>query len=321
MSISLEFQEFENELINLGIDNLSSTKLNYGKNSFAWKIKTKNCFYFLKHYKSKKGDNRDRVGSEKRFLTLLKHGNITNVPEIIHINEKKKWILLEWIEGEKLTNPTKEDWSMMIDFINKIQDLRISKFSSFIRNASESCFSIDDHFDLIETRLSSLIRKSRKLSDQDLIFNWLTGEVLPSIEKFKIRYKYILKNETFKAKIKKILSPSDVGFHNVLKRENKLYFHDFEYSGWDDAYKLLVDLLIHPDYVVELELANFIIDNLKNNFKIEKSDHILKIFIGLYRVKWICIIFNTLNSDKENNKSLYIKSHNYFNQIKNIWNL
>jgi len=318
----LEFQEFENDLKSLGFDNLSGTKLNYGKNSLAWKIKAQDCFYFLKYYKSKQEDDRDRIGSEKRFLTLLKYGNITNVPQIIHINEKKKWILLEWIDGEKLIKPTKKDWIMMIDFINKIQDLRVSKFSNFINDASEACFSIEDHINLIERRLNNLIYKSRKLTDQHLIYNWLTLEVLPSLENCKIRCVDISKRkENFQAGIKRILSPSDIGFHNVLKKEEKLYFHDFEYAGWDDAYKLLADLLIHPDYVVDKEVANFIIDNLKKTLEIDKEDFTLRLFVVLYRVKWICIIFNSLNEDKKNNKYLYIKSYNYFNLIRNIWNL
>ena len=31
-----------------------------------------------------------------------------------------------------------------------------------------------------------------------------------------------------------ILSPSDFGFHNIISKNQKLYFIDFEYAGWDD---------------------------------------------------------------------------------------
>ena len=41
-----------------------------------------------------------------------------------------------------------------------------------------------------------------------------------------------------------ILSPSDFGFHNIVKNKKKLYFLDFEYSGFDDPLKLLSDFYV-----------------------------------------------------------------------------
>jgi hypothetical protein len=44
-----------------------------------------------------------------------------------------------------------------------------------------------------------------------------------------------------------VLSPSDFGFHNALRRPNgRLAFIDFEYFGWDDPAKLVSDFLLHP---------------------------------------------------------------------------
>jgi thiamine kinase-like enzyme len=43
-----------------------------------------------------------------------------------------------------------------------------------------------------------------------------------------------------------IVSPSDLGFHNILKYKKKLYFYDFEYAGLDDPIKLICDFFWHP---------------------------------------------------------------------------
>ena len=44
-----------------------------------------------------------------------------------------------------------------------------------------------------------------------------------------------------------IASPSDVGIHNTLKQQKKLYFIDFEYSGIDDFSKLAADWILQPE--------------------------------------------------------------------------
>ena len=139
--------------------------------------------------------------------------------------------------------------------------------------------------------------------------------------KIQEKIEYLSNNRNLKIGIKKILSPSDVGFHNVLKREEKLYFYDFEYSGWDDPFKLLVDLLIHPDYVVKTKIADYIFANFQNILTVNKQDHRLRFYIYLYRIKWVCIILNNLSQDIKNNKSLFLKSYNYFVNVRDIWNL
>jgi hypothetical protein len=46
---------------------------------------------------------------------------------------------------------------------------------------------------------------------------------------------------------RRILSPSDFGFHNALRRaDGTIVFVDFEYFGWDDPAKLCCDFCMHP---------------------------------------------------------------------------
>ena len=48
----------------------------------------------------------------------------------------------------------------------------------------------------------------------------------------------------------KIISPSDVGFHNIISQKDKLNFIDFENASWDDPYKLFEDLVIQPGNIL-----------------------------------------------------------------------
>ena len=102
-------------------------------------------------------------------------------------------------------------------------------------------------------------------------------------------YQFILKNNIIKESYKKILiknlilSPSDFGFHNSLFRNNKLFFFDFEYAGWDDPIKLMCDFILNPDYKISSKNEIFFIEKFKKIFQISISTRIifLKKFIFL----------------------------------------
>ena len=85
-------------LKDLGIVQNHFQIINSGRNSLAWKIKSEKATYFLKKYINKPGDIRDRLGTEKGFLNLLKSQNIENVPKIICFSRKYNWIILSWIK-------------------------------------------------------------------------------------------------------------------------------------------------------------------------------------------------------------------------------
>jgi hypothetical protein len=55
---------------------------------------------------------------------------------------------------------------------------------------------------------------------------------------------------------RRTLSPSDFGLHNAIRRpDGSLAFVDFEYFGWDDPAKTLVDFVLHPGMLVSSNLA------------------------------------------------------------------
>ena len=92
----------------------------------------------------------------------------------------------------------------------------------------------------------------------------------------------------------------------------------------DDPYKLVVDILIQPENILTQYNAMKIINSLESCFEIEKNLDYLKVYLILYRAKWVSIIFkrilqNQLSSKEE--ETLLIKSSNYFNQVGMIWDL
>ena len=130
------------------------------------------------------------------------------------------------------------------------------------------------------------------------------------------------------AERERTLSPSDFGFHNVLRVDGSLFFVDFEYAGWDDPAKLICDFGCHP----EIPVSDEYLQALKNSFypyleNAENSIHRSEILMPLYRLKWCCIMLNEFTSvgrarrkfageifDFENQ---FQKSKTYFNKYLN----
>ena len=310
----------EKELNKFGYKNLIFEKIEYGINSSSWKVLSNNQKYFLKFYLSEKGDQRDRFGSELRFAELLKEGGFNNFPKIILSNRFEKWSLFEWIEGEKVTNPKENDFEQLIIFLKEIQILQNHSGSKKIGKASEACFNLIDHKNLISMKLENIINSSNIF-----LSKWLTEEVLGSLKKCEDTYKNYFSNDQVRfANQKKILSPSDIGFHNIIKKKDVLFFHDFEYSGWDDPYKLVVDLFIQPENVLDKDKCIKIFESLKDFFFLEDNFNYLKIYLILYRAKWVSIILKKI-IDKNLEHSIYkktlMKSYRYFYLVGDIWDL
>ena len=316
-----KLKKVELTLSKYGYQKLKFEKINYGVNSSSWKVLSKNKNFFLKLYQSKNNDTRDRLGNELRFIHLLKEGGIENIPIIFLKNRKDNWILFEWIEGVKINNPSYQNYEEMITFFKKIQTLKLLKKVETIGNASEACFNLFEHKKLILNRIEETINA---FSGQ--IHTWLIDEVLVSVNICCKKYNdYFLANEKSSlVKKEKILSPSDVGFHNILKINNKLYFYDFEYAGWDDPYKLTVDIIIQPENILNKELSLKILNSLKTEFPIDNKFIYLKIYLILYRAKWVCIILKRIihsECERKDQELIIKKTINYFNHVGEIWDL
>src|SRR5262249_40838189 len=124
--------------------------------------------------------------------------------------------------------------------------------------ASDACFSISDHLELVERRmlrLAALDHEAPHASEaQRLVFTTLRpawdgvrqravhGALAPGLD---------LHRNLSEAEC--CLSPSDFGFHNALATDDRrLIFIDFEYAGRDDPAKLVVDFFCQPEVPVPL---------------------------------------------------------------------
>ena len=123
--------------------------------------------------------------------------------------------------------------------------------------------------------------------------------LVPAYEQVTERILAVLANELIGADTEllpkeRVISPSDFGFHNALRRQDgKIVFLDFEYAGWDDPAKLTGDFFSQVAVPVPLafkdEVFTTVAGILPDREAALRRMHLL---LPLYRIKWCCIILN-----------------------------
>ena len=306
-------------------------EINNSFNSRAFLLESENGEkYFLKNFIYDALNTHNRLKSEVYFSKYLLENNLNNIPKLICYSITSNWILYDWIEGEKVKKITHYNVKDLIEFLIKI-NLNLKNHKNYdLPNASEACFSIVGHKVLITKKIKASINRI----DQN-------NQIDPNLKKliiFELEEKIVLINNLLRKKefsnkdfikyslnkYQKCISPSDVGFHNIINSKGKSFYVDFEYAGIDDPCKLIADLILQPDYPIPPDLIHHLL-KLVNNLKKDIPDfqkRFLLIF-ELYKIKWFCIIFNPIIKNRivknhnDISKKILAKAMKYFDKFEN----
>ncbi len=305
------------------------SRIKSGRNSKVWKISSIKGRWILKQYHHHPDDPRDRLGTEFGFLSLLREHGVWNVPEPLACDLKSNWGLYSYLPGETVEKITTEHLSQVAEFVCRINNFRTADAAKDIPHASESCSSLKEHLQRIYNRLKLL----KKIDEEGLVNEsaktFVNEKLIPTFLRLRdsimSRYsKNIL--ESFLEPDELILSPSDLGFHNILQVERRLYFIDFEYAGWDDPAKLFCDFTCQPEQPVTRGMAQVFLEQVCQELNLPGTERRTEILLPLYRLKWCCILMNEFckidrerreyASDQQNGiLSVQLgKSQDYFNQ-------
>jgi len=305
--------------------------LNGGKNNKVLKIEFRNNKKIvLKHYFFHKNDPRNRLKTEWDFLKHTQKITTKCVPEPIKKNEQLNMASYSYINRGEVISKKIQDQDIIASakFIVEINQIT---FDKKFQLASESCKTLESHTFNINQRvlgLSNNIEEKFFLAKE--IVNFIDFKIIPLWNKIKI---FNIKNSShINGKIKLFLSPSDFGFHNIIKNnKSKLFFIDFEYSGMDDLVKLSNDFFFSSGNMLKKNQYEKFLDYIEK--KLEVDDFFrqrIQIFEFSYRLKWLCIMLNQYTKNgllknefigieisKENHKKKFDLIKLLFNSLKN----
>ena len=259
-----------------------------GGNSRIYCVNSADQSYSLKLYPE--DPKHDRVRSEFDGINLIFRSGIKSVPEPIGVKPKLNVASFKWIEGQPIENPLEEDIQDCVEFLKNLQKLKgKTEFNNF-PHASAACFSGEK----IESQLNTRLDQLRQVDNDEL--NYYLDEHLEKVMiQMLARAHDIWPDQGFANPLDRkfqILSPSDFGFHNILKcKEGKLVFYDFEYFGWDDPVKLICDFAFHPGMELNQKLRQHWY-RLMLNFLGEDLTPRLNASWPLYGLCWVMILLN-----------------------------
>lgn len=244
-----------------------------------------------------------RLVTEYTALTFMRRCAIGNVPDPVALDRENGWEIMEYLPGETPApgSISTDDMRNLAEFLKKLQEARHLSPDT-ITLASDACISCNDVFHGLAGRLNRL--KNPACTDAALT-DFLDNKISPA-------YSFMKKNVPEKllhhgidpnkplTQDRRVLSPSDLGFHNTLRdTAGNLSFLDFEYFGWDDAAKLTADFLLHPGHPLDGPLRKEGMQLLQGIFG--AGDPLfatrVRLLLAPHALKWCLIMLNEFLDD------------------------
>lgn len=278
-----------------------ATPLAGGANNRVLRLDTGTGPVLVKSYFRHPDDPRDRLGAEWGFARFAWTAGVRCVPRPLATDPAAGLALYEFVPGRSMhgTTATDADVDEAIGFTRALHAAKDRPGAAELPRASESCFSLDDHFATVARRVERLRTLPVGGVADVAAAGFVDGELVPAWRGvFQAARTHAaacgLALDRPLAPSERCVSPSDFGFHNALREATgRLRFIDFEYAGWDDPAKLVCDFFCQP--AVPAPAAAFdrfsaaVAEGAAEPLAFQARAALL---LPVYRVKWVCIMLN-----------------------------
>lgn len=255
--------------------------------------------YAVKVYWCDARDRRDRLATEFDSLTFMWGSGLRCVPAPVLRDKAGSFAVYEYVPGEKPDSHHVKtgDVGQVIRFLARLKEVSRSEGASSLEAASDACFSVAD----VVTGVRQRLKRLRDVPDNGVhgreLAMFLDQELEPFFEQAVTGAVELLRQtglslDTELPPVERTLSPSDYGFHNALRRDDgSLVFVDFEYFGWDDPAKMVVDFLQHPAMSLSTEQKRYFLENMIDVFGETLRDRV-RLTYPLHGAAWCARLLN-----------------------------
>lgn len=272
-----------------------------GANNRVFRVETAARTTLLKSYFRHPDDPRDRLGTEFAFSRFAWANGVRCIPEPLACDAAAGLGLFEFVFGRSLAGSVAGEAAVdqAIEFFRTLNRARDRSAAVALPRASESCFSLEDHFATVSRRVERL--KGLPVGNViDLAAaGFVETELVPTWTRVLTAVRAIAAAQRLEAQrpldaSNRCLSPSDFGFHNaLLANDGRLRFIDFEYAGWDDPSKLVCDFFCQPAVPAPGTAFERFAEAIAAEMPSPRL-HVARsaLLLPVYRVKWVCIMLN-----------------------------
>ena len=243
-------------------------------------------------------DDHDRLFSEYKSLEFLDNLGVGQISKRIGCSRDLNIGMYQWIDGSTIQKPDENDITRALEWIGRLHAVRKSPEWRNFPNASAAVFSGKQLEEQISKRLALLINRS---VESDVLQKYLRNELWPVAEEIiewsRVSWPKSSKYDLPLSRRDCTLSPSDFGFHNALRQDDgSLVFIDFEYFGWDDPAKLIVDFILHPAMELTEELKVKWVEGMTRVYGSNVRFRLDVMWPGL-SICWCMILLNEFRQD------------------------
>lgn len=271
-------------------------RLSGGRNSRVLLLESPDQSMVLKSYPQFREDQRDRLGTEVKVLDFLHRHGLRQVPEPLFWCKKKNWAAFTLLKGQTIEAITPALLEGVAQFLGRLKAAGdSSREAEALPLASEACFSMEALQVMLAGRLSRLEAMRGRGSVQDAAYEWCSRWLEDDHRRLTQQLKTKKQEAPIETEIprqERVLSPSDVGIHNMLQMEDGLGFLDFEYAGWDDPAKFTADWILQPDNPLQLDQALYLVAAVNRQIGEGSWQERLTIVLEFNRLKWCAIMLN-----------------------------
>jgi hypothetical protein len=263
-----------------------------GGNNRLFRVQTAQGTVVVKAYFHHPDDPRDRLGTEFGFSQFAWTHGLHNIPQPLAADAAEHIAVYRFVDGHLPPHAGEPAVAQALAFLAQLNTQRA--YADHLPNASEACFSLEEHLDRVDARVARLdgVHDTRARL-------FVTETVLPAWREVRTHAVAAARRQGAAqadrlARADRCISPSDFGFHNALVDDSGQYwFLDFEYAGWDDPAKLVCDFFCQPACPVPLRYFEAVVARVSNWFH-EPPWHAWRIrwLWPVDQLKWACIMLN-----------------------------
>lgn len=269
-----------------------------GGNNRTFRLEIEDKVFALKYYFREPSDKRDRLASEFAFLQFADQVCPGIAPTPYACLPEAGLALYEFIEGERMTSAAPSDVSSAAAFFCALNDPAWRVKAAHLPLASEACFSLREHLNLIDGRIARLKEIEPHEAEDKLAIKQIAAlasrweavseAILHQASEWGLDINQLLPEE------QRCVSPSDFGFHNALRMaDGRIRFLDFEYAGWDDPAKMTGDFFAQLAVPVSSDYFDSFVNDTMVLFP-DSGALMLRACLlkRVYQIKWCCIALN-----------------------------
>ncbi|MDP2342925.1 MAG: aminoglycoside phosphotransferase family protein [Deltaproteobacteria bacterium] len=271
------------------------TGLPGGANNRVWVVDGAGGRFLAKASPPRQANDRDRTRCELAFSSFLWAHGVRCVPRPIAANLEHGIGIYEYVDGIGISVVDAPLVAQAVEFARCLFELSKEDDARALMDAADARFSIDGQLSVVDARVQRLI--AADLDDDAGAF--VRSALVPA---WKQVHEEALASPVIgilPARLR-VLSPSDFGFHNALQRaDGRVIFFDFEYAGWDDPAKMLVDVFLQPAVRVHRSNVPAFADAITAPAPADRSVVVERAhaLFPVLRIKWTTILLNELLPD------------------------